>query len=147
MIADLNAILLRDLDRLKTELGAFASEESLWQERVGISNTAGNLILHICGNLRHFIGSVIGDSGYVRQRDDEFNLRGLSKATLNAEIERTKLEVQQALDAMPSNLIDKPYPIEVFGKPMSQGHFLIHLSGHLNYHLGQVNYYRRLQHG
>lgn len=145
MIADLKTILLRDLDRLKAELDAFETEESLWQERAGISNTAGNLILHICGNLRHFIGSVIGDSGYIRQREDEFNLRGRSKTELAVEIERTRLEVQQALDAMPHDLLDKPYPIEVFGKPMSHGHFLIHLSGHLNYHLGQVNYYRRIQ--
>ena len=144
LIAELIPLFSRDLDRLKAEVNAFESSEDLWVKRDGITNSAGNLTLHLCGNLRHFIGHVIGGSDYVRNRDLEFSATGLSKDTLINEIEQTQQEVVASLEKLDVAVLNQPYPIEVFGRPMNHGFFLIHLSGHLNYHLGQINYFRRL---
>ena len=144
LIAELQSLFDRDLLRLKSELEAFTSDDLLWKDRDGISNSAGNLILHLCGNLRHFVGHIIGQTDYVRQRSAEFERTNVPKAKLLALIEATRQEVGMALQSMDAQLLEQPYPIEVFGNPMTHQYFLVHLSGHLNYHLGQINYFRRM---
>ena len=144
LIEDLIQLFERDLNRLEQEVASFPSDQSLWVPRDGVHNCAGNLTLHLCGNLRHFVGHLIGQSGYERKRESEFTLKDLTRAQLITEIHATLKEVQHALEHVDTTLLDAAYPIEVFGKPMSHRFFLIHLSGHLNYHLGQINYYRRL---
>ena len=64
----------RDLGKLKEEVDSYQNEANLWIVTNDVSNSAGNLCLHLVGNLNHFIGAVLGDSGYVRQRDLEFSL-------------------------------------------------------------------------
>lgn len=137
-------LLLRDLTKLNQEIDSYTSEEAVWRIEKDIKNSAGNLCLHLCGNLQHYIGAVLGQSGYVRNRDAEFNTRGLSKEFLLNEIAATQSIVIKTLANLNPILLDKPYPEDVFGKPMTTGYFLIHLTGHLNYHLGQINYHRRL---
>lgn len=66
-------IIVRDLQKLATEVSAFKYEENLWKTDIDIKNSAGNLSLHVCGNLQHFIGAVLGNSGYIRNRDAEFS--------------------------------------------------------------------------
>ncbi len=140
---DIKELFIRDLDKLKTELEAYPTEESLWVKAEGINNSAGNLILHLCGNLLHFIGATLGETGYIRKRDFEFNGRVSYQELLN-EIEETKRMIQSSLDKITDEDLAKNYPIEHFGYPMTTGHFFLHLFGHFSYHLGQVNYHRRI---
>lgn len=144
LIASLQKLLLRDLDTLTKEISLYPTEESLWVLQGDIKNSAGNLCLHLCGNLQHFIGAVLGKSGYVRNREAEFADKHISKEKLLAEIEATKKAVVQTLTKMEAASLQKEYPHQVFGEPMTTEYFLIHLSGHLTYHRGQINYHRRI---
>jgi uncharacterized damage-inducible protein DinB len=144
IINSVHELLLRDLNKLRQEINAYTADDKLWIIAGDIKNPAGNLCLHLCGNLQHYIGAVLGQSGYVRNRDAEFSTHGLSKAALLKEIDATLNIVPKTLTDLNPALLDQPYPEDVFGKPMTTGHFLIHLAGHLNYHLGQINYHRRL---
>lgn len=134
----------RDLNKLKAEVEQYTNEADLWKTNGEIANSAGNLTLHLYGNLRHFIGSVLGGSGYVRDRDSEFSDSGVAKEKLLADIESTIAEVKSTLEKLTEDDLAKIYPIEVFGRPMTTEFFLVHLATHFNYHLGQVNYHRRL---
>ena len=144
----LNEILIelyeRDLTKLKAEIEHFSGEADLWKTSDGISNSAGNLCLHLTGNLNHFIGAVLGGSGYIRDRDAEFADKGVSRDALLSTIDSTIAVVRETLGKLTDEDLSKTYPIEVFGHPMTTGYFLTHLTTHFNYHLGQINYHRRL---
>ena len=144
MIKELKALFDRDLIRLADEIKKFESEDQLWKTVPGIKNSSGNLTLHLCGNLRHFIAHILAKSDYSRDRDFEFNGSGLSRTQLLKRIAEARKEVVVSLDNLDQRVFDQFYPIEVFGYPMSVSYFLIHLQGHLNYHLGQINYLRRI---
>lgn len=138
-------LLERDLNRLSTEIEAYSNEANLWLIDKEITNSAGNLTLHLCGNLQHFIGGIIGKSGYERDREFEFNGKDVPREELLNSIKETKRIIKQTLQRIPESTLNYPYPIRVFGdKDMSTVFFLMHLQGHLNYHLGQINYHRRL---
>jgi uncharacterized damage-inducible protein DinB len=134
----------RDIDRLYKEIAAYSSDDKLWELKGEILNTPGNLALHLCGNLNHFIGANLGNTGYVRDRDAEFATKDVSKADLLNMIEKAKLTVLTTLENLTDEQLGATYPLEPLGYPMTSNYFLIHLSGHLNYHLGQINYHRRL---
>jgi uncharacterized damage-inducible protein DinB len=144
LISSVKELLLRDITKLRQEISSYKTEETIWKLDGELKNTAGNLCLHLCGNLQHYIGAVLGQSGYKRNRDAEFSTRGLSKTALLKEIDATLNIVSTTLANLNPTLLDQQYPEDVFGKPMTTGYFLIHLAGHLNYHLGQINYHRRL---
>ena len=116
----------------------------MWEITGDISNSAGNLCLHICGNLQHFIGSVLGGSGYKRDRDSEFSRKNVPVDEMIKKIDQTILIVKNTLSELDESKLEEIYPINVFGKEMTTGFFLVHLTTHLNYHLGQINYHRRL---
>jgi uncharacterized damage-inducible protein DinB len=134
----------RDLAKLEEEIGLYAVEADLWKTGGEITNSAGNLTLHLVGNLRHFFGAVLGETGYVRDRDKEFSDGGVSREELLAQIDQAATDVNVALQRLLDEDLAKTYPIEVFGHPMTTEFFLVHLATHLNYHLGQINYHRRL---
>jgi uncharacterized damage-inducible protein DinB len=140
----LSQLYRRDLDKLKIEIGQYTSDEQLWAVPAGITNSGGNLALHLVGNLNHFIGAVLGKTGYVRDRDAEFASKSISKDDLLSSIDETSEAVTTTLAKVTADDLAAVYPIEVFGHPMTTEAFLIHLSTHLNYHLGQINYHRRL---
>ena len=133
----------RDLSKLKEEIQLYSNAEDLWKTPEGIFNSGGNLVLHICGNLEHFFGAVLGNSGYVRDRDAEFSNAGVAAIVARRGQRGTAFGPLDACRTYRGNL-DRPYPIEVFGHAMTKGYFLTHLATHLNYHLGQINYHRRL---
>jgi uncharacterized damage-inducible protein DinB len=145
MLKSISTLLIRDLTKLKSEVEAYSDERDLWKIRGEISNSAGTLSLHLCGNLRHFIGAILGNSDYVRDRPAEFNDRDVSRTELLARIDLTIDEIQDALETISQERLFERYPEEVFGYQMTTEFFLIHLHGHLNYHLGQINYHRRLK--
>ncbi len=134
----------RDLEKLKTEITSYKDEKKMWEVTGEISNSAGNLCLHICGNLQHFIGSVLGISGYKRDRDSEFSRKDIPVDEIIRKIDHTMFTVKKTLNELDVNKLDEIYPINVFGKEMTTGFFLTHLTTHLSYHLGQINYHRRL---
>jgi uncharacterized damage-inducible protein DinB len=144
MLTDILAQLYeRDLTKLKGEIEQY-EEADLWRTRGEISNSAGNLCLHLTGNLKHFFGAVLGGTGYVRDRDAEFSSRNVSKQEMLSDIDATLGVVRSTLEKLTTDDFEKTYPIEVFGHPMTTGYFLTHLATHFNYHLGQINYHRRL---
>jgi uncharacterized damage-inducible protein DinB len=134
----------RDLEKLNTEITSYRDENIMWEVNGEIKNSAGNLCLHICGNLQHFIGSVLGNSGYVRERDSEFSRKNVPVDEMIKQIDQTILVVKNTLSELDENRLEEIYPINVFGKKMTTGFFLAHLTTHLDYHLGQINYHRRL---
>jgi len=143
-IQSIQKIIDRDLTVLEKELTLYSSENFIWAVAGDIKNSAGNLSLHLCGNLQHYIGAVLGDSSYTRNRDNEFSAHGMPRIELLNEISKTKKSVQLALDGLQQNILSMPYPEEVFKVPMTTEYFLIHLTSHLGYHLGQINYHRRM---
>ncbi|MDX5479933.1 MAG: DinB family protein [Cyclobacteriaceae bacterium] len=134
----------RDLDKLKKELKLYDVEDNIWKISGNISNSAGNLALHIIGNLNHYIGSEMGNTGYIRNRAAEFSLKGVSRDEILNQIEETKQTISNALLKFHEDWFSRKYPLEEFGYPMTYEYFMVHLASHLNYHLGQVNYHRRL---
>lgn len=144
MVGSLREIFTRDLNQLAKEIQSYKKESDLWLLPNGISNTGGNLCLHLVGNLQHFIGNVLGGSDYQRNRKAEFEDKNVLVSSLLLEIETTNRVVDITLSKLSQSALEANYPLEVFGKPMSTTFFLLHLSGHLTYHLGQINYHRRL---
>jgi uncharacterized damage-inducible protein DinB len=134
----------RDIQRLHDEIAAYTVPDHLWKLDGEINNTAGNLAIHLCGSLNHFIGAVLGNTGYVRTRDAEFTVKHVPQEEILQRILDTKQTVLSTLDKLPEEELEKTYPLEVFGHPMTTGYFLVHITGHINYHLGQINYHRRL---
>lgn len=144
MIEALKSLYNRDLNKLKFEIESYQNESAIWIIDKNISNSAGNLCLHLVGNLSHFVGAILGNSGYVRNRELEFSLKDIPKAELIQQIETTLKTVEASLDKMTEEELSIDYPLEALGYPMTTEYFLIHLFGHLSYHLGQINYHRRL---
>ena len=134
----------RDLSKLKEEIGLYSHEADLWKTEGEITNSAGNLTLHLVGNLRHFFGAVLGETGYVRDRDKEFSDGEVPREELLAQIDQAVADVKATLEKLTDEDFASNYPIEVFGHPMTTEFFLVHLATHLSYHLGQINYHRRI---
>jgi hypothetical protein len=137
-------IFERDLLKLRAEIEAYREDADIWLVPDGITNAAGNLCLHLEGNLNHFIGAVLGDTGYVRDRDTEFSARGLPREVLVTGIDNLIPIIRVTLENMSESSFYKTYPLEKHGQVVSVDYMLIHLVSHLSYHLGQINYHRRL---
>jgi uncharacterized damage-inducible protein DinB len=144
LIESLKSLFNRDLNKLRTEIEMYQQEENIWKTDKQIANSAGNLCLHLIGNLNNFIGAQIGKTGYVRHREIEFSSKNIPKTELIDNIEKTRIMILASLDMLSNEELEKEYPLLVFENKMSTGYFLIHLSTHLAYHLGQINYHRRL---
>ena len=143
MLEILDKLYQRDLEKLKTEITSYKNEENLWKTSGAILNSGGNLCLHLCGNLQHFIGAILGNSGYVRKRDEEFSKKNVPLSELVIELELTMKVVKDTLEKLNENDLQKIYPVNVFGYEMTTEYLLTHMAAHLNYHLGQINYHRR----
>jgi hypothetical protein len=140
----LKSIFSRDLKKLKTEIESYQNEDCIWQVEKNISNSAGNLCLHLIGNLNAYIGVGLSKTNYARQRDLEFSLKNIPKAELIKMIEATIPVVENGLNNLSEEQLNNDFPIVIWEKPTSIIYTLIQLSTHLNYHLGQINYHRRL---
>ena len=140
-------LLQRDLEKLKQELLEYRDETLIWKTVAGISNSAGNLCLHLVGNLNTYIGAELGQSGYIRNRELEFSQKDIPREELIQKIEGTIEVVTQTLDRLPAEALAQEYPLLVLKEKTSTGYFLTHLAVHLGYHLGQSNYHRRILEG
>ena len=144
VIETLQKIFKRDLEKLKQEIASYRDESNLWKVDKSIANSSGNLCLHLVGNLNTYIGAEIGKTGYIRDRDHEFSQKNIPRDELVKMIGDTITVVENGLNKLKEEDLEKEYPLLVFKEKTSTGFFLIHLAVHLGYHLGQVNYHRRL---
>ena len=137
-------VLRRELLAVRRSVEAYPDDASLWAERPGLPNPGGTLVLHVAGNLQHYLGAVLGGSGYRRDRDAEFARRDVSRAALVAEVDAALRAVERALDGLSESELAAPYPEAVAGRTVTIGDYLVHLAAHLAYHLGQLDYHRRV---
>lgn len=140
-------LLQRDLEKLKQELLQYQDETLIWKTVAGISNSAGNLCLHLVGNLNSYIGAELGQTGYIRNRELEFSQKDIPREELIRKIEGTIEVVTHTLNRLPEEALAQEYPLLVLKEKTSTGYFLTHLAVHLGYHLGQINYHRRILEG
>ena len=145
MLAEtLVTLFTRDLNKLKSEIMLYNNEQHIQLVQENITNSASNLTLHLVGNINHFIGKVLGNVNYERQRDLEFSLKNVPRNELIEMIDETIAIVSKVLPSLNDEQINSDYPLIVLKEKMSTEYFLIHLATHLGYHLGQINYHRRL---
>jgi hypothetical protein len=142
--SDIAAILLRELQGFSREVSMFPDDLSLWSTVPGVANSAGNLALHVAGNLRHFIGAVLGGEGYVRDREAEFGRRSGTREDVVSEIQRTAEIVRKTLGEFPEGRLSEDFSELIMGTRIRTGLFLLHLCAHAGFHLGQAGYLRRV---
>src|SRR5687768_7793652 len=134
----LRTLIIRELRAVQRELDLYPDDASVWKAIPGVPNTGGTLALHLAGNLQHFIGAILGRTGYVRDRDAEFARRDVPRAELKAGLDAAIAAVERTLDALPPGALDGPYPEPIAKKSVHAGTFGLHLLSHLAYHLGQI---------
>ena len=144
LIKVLSELYERDLLKLKQEIEQYSDEADLWKTSDGIANSAGNLSRHLIGNLQHFFGATLGGTGYVRDRDGEFANKNISREQILADIDTTRDVVRSTLAKLTESDLAKNYPLEVADQTVTTEYFIVHLASHFNYHLGQINYHRRM---
>jgi hypothetical protein len=144
LLSILKSLFLRDLAKLKTEIELYKDEHNIWLIDKQVSNTAGNLCLHLVGNLNAYIGAEFGKTGYIRNRPLEFSLKDVPRTELLKSIDDAILMISTSFDKITEQQLADEYPQEVAAGKVSSGYFFTHLASHLAYHLGQVNYHRRL---
>ena len=144
MTETLSKLYEQGLTKLRSEVESYPSEAELWKTGGNIPNSAGNLALHLVGNLNHFFGATLGGTGYVRDRDAEFNSGEATREQIIGEIDKAIVVVKEALAKLESGDLGKTYPIQFQNEDVSTEYVLSYLLGHFNYHLGQIDYHRRL---
>ncbi|HJW16889.1 MAG TPA: DUF1572 family protein [Flavisolibacter sp.] len=144
LIDTLKILFNRDLNRLISEIEQYNTDAGIWKREGRIANSAGNLCLHLVGNLNTYIGKELGGTSYIRNRELEFTAKDIPRQELIQMVRRTIDVINQALDNLNENCLPMEYPILVFDKATSIEYLLVHLTTHLTYHLGQINYHRRL---
>lgn len=137
-------VLTRDLRALRREIESYPNDADLWRVAPGVTNSGGNLALHLAGNLQHFVGKVLGHTGYVRHRDAEFKSRDLPRTQVLADIDRALAAVETGLARLADADLSADFPEPLAGRRVSTADALLHLMTHCAYHLGQVDYHRRL---
>ena len=133
-----------DINKLINEISLFKDDESLWKTKEGILNSAGNLTLHLLGNLNHFIGTTLGNTDFIRNRDDEFLLKNVPRETLISDLKELQLTIKEILPRLSEDELQKDFPLKIRDEIFTTQNMLIYLLAHFNYHLGQVNYLRRM---
>ncbi|HWB40878.1 MAG TPA: DinB family protein [Gemmatimonadales bacterium] len=144
LVAAVCAILDRDLQTLAREVAAYPDDTAVWTVPEGAVNSAGTLVLHLTGNIQHFLGARLAGSGFVRDRPAEFSARGVPRAALLRQIEAARHAVHAVAETVTDESLPGDYPEVVGGMRVAAGEYLIHLVSHFGYHLGQVDYHRRL---
>lgn len=143
-VATIGLLFERDIDKLIGEINDYAREEQIWEKGGQIQNAPGHLVLHLCGNLQHFIGAGIGHNGYIRDRNGEFSQSYISRVELIQRLEEAKAMIKEIVLPLSEEDLYKKYPLEFMGRYPSHLELLLYLLTHFSYHLGQVNYHRRL---
>lgn len=136
-------VLLREIESVRAAVEAYPDDASLWKPMPGISNVGGTLVQHIAGNLRHFLGHILGGVPYTRDREAEFSNRAATKAELVELMNATHEAISATIPRLSGETLAKPFPLQLGGRTVSTADFVAHLTSHLAYHLGQLDYHRR----
>jgi hypothetical protein len=137
-------MLRRELGAVRRSVEAYPDDAALWILPPGLPNAGGTIALHLAGNLQHYLGAKLGQSGYIRNRDAEFARRGVSRKEILAELDAAAAAIDRGIGAVTEDTLTRPYPEHMAGKPVQTGDFVVHLLAHLAYHLGQLDYHRRV---
>ncbi len=132
-----------EMDNLAKEINSYSNSENLWITKENISNSGGNLALHLIGSLNHFIGATLLKTNYVRNRDAEFTAKNFSKELLLEQLKNVQAIVNQTFDKLSEEDLQQTFPFDFMGANTT-GFYLTRFLSHLSYHLGQINYHRRL---
>lgn len=143
-VVHLHRVLVRDAKSLKDELLSYPQDSQIWSLPPGVKNSAGTLVLHLTGNLQHFVGAQFGGTGYVRNRDAEFSRRDVPRAELLAECDAALDAVARGFARLTDGMLSQPFPVPLAGATLPTGLALLHMATHLSYHLGQIDYHRRI---
>jgi len=144
LIETLKLLFNRDLKRVINEIEQYNNEVDIWKIKGQINNSAGNICLHLVGNLKTYIGKELGETNYIRNRELEFSSKNVPRQELIKRVENTIEIITQTLDNLNEDILANEYPILVLENKTSTEYLLVHLTTHLTYHLGQINYHRRL---
>lgn len=136
-------LLSRDLKKLIKELEAYQNEADIWKVEQSISNSAGSLALHLVGNLNHFIGHILGKTDYNRDREFEFSGFVVSRKGIITKIDQTIEMINTIVPKLSEERLKQLFEFDFLGKHQT-AFYLLHFVTHLSYHLGQINYHRRL---
>ena len=140
----IRTIFLRELRALRREIEAYPNEKDIWEVPAGIGNSAGTLALHLAGNLQHYLGARLGRTSYVRNRDAEFARRGVSRPDILEELDAANIAITRAFERISDSDLVEAYPEKISGNTLTTAEWLVHLVAHMGYHLGQIDYHRRL---
>jgi hypothetical protein len=132
------------LHQLKEEISSYKNVDNIWKVDGTVTNSPGNLCLHLCGNLNHFLGATLGNTGYIRNRDEEFSMKNVSKEELIINVDKTIVTLENVFDGINDEKLSEIYPLDKSGENVSIGFVLSRLVSHLAYHVGQINYHRRI---
>jgi hypothetical protein len=141
--SDIEMMLLRELEGFEREVSLYPDDESLWKTLPGVSNSAGNFAMHIAGNLQHYVGAVLGGTGYIRNRDFEFARRSGTRLEVIAELRKAASIMRDVLPRISEEKLAADFPEAVMGMKFRTSTFLVHLCAHAGFHLGQAGYLRR----
>jgi Protein of unknown function (DUF1572) len=144
LLEDLKVLYLREIATLERELDLYPDDASVWKELPGLPNPAGNLLLHLAGSLQHFFGATLGKTGYQRNREAEFSNRNVSRSDLKQELSRARQGVIAAFEHLTDDSLTHVFPVQFADAPFSIRLTLLQFLGHLAYHLGQIDYHRRV---
>ena len=140
----LMTVISRELRALARELQAYPDDASVWRTFPGVVNSAGTLALHLAGNIQHYVGAKLGGTGYQRDRPAEFARRDVPRGDLLKEIERAIAAAETTLPQVSETALAADFPEAVGGRTIRTDEFLVHVAMHLGWHLGQVDYHRRM---
>lgn len=144
LLEDFKMLYLREIATLERELDLYPDDASVWTELPGLPNPAGNLVLHLAGSLQHFFGATLGKTGYQRNREAEFTKHHVSRSDLKQELSNARQGVIAAFENLTKNRLTDVFPVQFADAPFSIRLTLLQFLGHLAYHLGQVDYHRRV---
>jgi len=131
--------LLRDAVK---ELAAPLSEEQFWRKPLEPGNSVGHLVLHLTGNLNHFVGAQLGKTGYVRDREREFtNASPPAKAAALGGLDEAVATFRRVVEGLTAEQLAAPHPEARLGQVLPG---LFHLVSHFALHRGQMSYIVRL---
>jgi uncharacterized damage-inducible protein DinB len=149
MPADTTALLkhslIAELEELRDAVRQLAeplSEADVWRKPIDPGNSVGHLILHLTGNLNHFVGAQLGQTGYVREREREFTeSQPPSKAAALANLDAAVATFRRVVERLSAEQLAAPHPHAAFGTVTKA---LVHLVAHFALHRGQMSYLTRL---
>jgi uncharacterized damage-inducible protein DinB len=119
------------------------SPEQIWMRGGDHENAIGNLVLHLCGNVRQWIGSGVGGQADVRMRDAEFAARGgLEAAELRERLTAVVAGAAEIIRTLPAGRLTER--IRVQGYDVSVLEAIYHVVEHFSGHTGQIIFATKL---